>query len=121
MGINDDLKTGMHENKKYARAKNRVKRLKGFYVHLLVYILVNCMISVIIVISTKFESNIPYREAAMRFEVYSTWIFWGIGLGFHALSVFGLPFLFGRDWEEKRIKKYLEEENKYTNSDHKWM
>jgi len=36
---------------------------------------------------------------------------WGIGLVFQGFSAFGTP-LFGRDWEERKIKEIMNEEDK---------
>jgi hypothetical protein len=40
-----------------------------------------------------------------------TLIGWGIGVIGHALSVFGNIFMFSKDWEDKKIKALMEEEN----------
>ena len=45
-----------------------------------------------------------------EFSTYSTALFWGIGLLFHAISVFGKNFFLDDDWEEKKIKEYMNEE-----------
>ena len=37
---------------------------------------------------------------------------WGIGLTIHALSTFGMIGLLGRDWEERRLKELMEEEQR---------
>lgn len=97
----------------YNRAKKRVKDIKGFYVHLVVFITVNIFISGIIIIGLM-KSGAIFTEAISNFGVYSTPIFWGIGLFFHWFGVFGTKFLgFGKDWEERKIKEYLEKENNH--------
>ncbi len=54
-----------------------------------------------------------FAEAISHFGVYSTWIFWGIGLFFHWLGVFGFQSLgLGKDWEEKKIKELMKREDK---------
>ncbi|MDX1331956.1 MAG: 2TM domain-containing protein [Robiginitalea sp.] len=42
----------------------------------------------------------------------STPVFWGIGLGIHALNVFGINGILGRRWEERQIRKFMEEDRK---------
>ena len=37
------------QEQNYIRAKKRVKEIKGFYIHLMVYIIINIMISGVIV------------------------------------------------------------------------
>ena len=86
-------------------AKKRVKDLKGFYSHLMVYILVN-----VFLIALKF-SNLETSETFFCFQTFSTALFWGIGLLAHALSVFVKDFWFGRDWETKKIAKIMQQKS----------
>ena len=46
-------------------------------------------------------------ETLTNFGVYSTWLFWGIGIFFHWLSVFGFKNLLGSSWEEKKIRELM--------------
>ena len=95
----------IEENDKYKRAKKRIDQLKGFYIHLLVYILVNLFILINIYISTV-EDN----ENFWQWEHFFVCFAWGIGLTFHAINVFGInPFL-GKDWEKRQIEKYMRED-----------
>ena len=87
----------------YLKAQNKVKRIMGFYRHLLVYILVN--IFLIILVTSNSEGSF------WRFETFATAFFWGIGLGFHALGVFGPDLVFGKQWEHRMMKKYMDKEN----------
>lgn len=101
---------------KRERAAKRINELKGFYIHLAVYVIVNIMISVIIIVSNM-SSGDSFIEALLNFNTFSTSFFWGIGIFFHGARVFGLNPFFGKDWEERKIKKILEEDqndiNKY--------
>ncbi|RZL43417.1 MAG: 2TM domain-containing protein [Pedobacter sp.] len=97
------------EERRLKRAVKRVKEIKKFYKHLLVYVIVN-----VFLIATKFFKN-PSDEMFLEFSTYSTAFFWGIGLFFHAISVFGKNFFLDDDWEEKKINEYM---NKGQNS--KW-
>jgi len=94
---------------KYMLAKKRVEKIKGFYIHLAVYFIVNIFISGIIIFGLTNDSDSEYTflEAITHFGVYSTWFFWGIGVVFHWLGVFGSGFFFGKDWEKKQIEKYM--------------
>lgn len=94
----------------FLRAKKRVKAIKGFYVHLIVYVLVNIFISGIIIFGLT-QSGYQFIDTFSNFGVYSTWLFWGIGMFFHWLGVFGFKSIgFGNDWEERKIKELMEEE-----------
>lgn len=86
----------------YLRAQKRLKEIKGFYGHAFWYVVVNLFI--IIMIALNSDGNI------WNFGTFSTPVFWGIGLAFHALSVFGKNFFFSKSWEDKKIREYLEKE-----------
>lgn len=89
------------EQQKFERAKKRVKAVAGFYKHLMVYILVNLFL-----ISMKYI-NLDPGEKFLEFSTFSTAFFWGIGLAFHALGVFGTNIFLGNDWEEKKIQELM--------------
>ncbi|WP_036821248.1 2TM domain-containing protein [Polaribacter sp. Hel1_85] len=95
----------------FLRAKKRVKAIKGFYVHLIVYVLVNIFISGVVIWGLT-KSGYQLVDTFSNFGVYSTWVFWGIGMFFHWLGVFGFKSLgLGSDWEEKKIKELMEKED----------
>lgn len=98
------------EGIKYLRAKKKVEKIKGFYVHLTVYVAVNTFISGIIVYGLMREDGDTFGEVMKNFGVYSTWVFWGIGVFFHWLGVFGFNSLFGNNWEEKKIKELMDKD-----------
>ena len=100
---------------KYLRAKKRVKELKGFYIHLAIYLVINSFISVNKIISNVYENGETFNEAFWDFGTFAGWIFWGIGLAIHGFNVFGLPFLFGKDWEDRKIQKYMKEDDNQFN------
>ena len=95
------------EEHKYLLAKKRVEKIKGFYVHLIVYILVNIFISGVVIFGMMNDGNKTFSEVYNHFGVYSTWLFWGIGLFFHWLGVFGSSIFFGKEWEKKQVEKYM--------------
>lgn len=100
------------QEQQYIKAKKRVKAIKGFYVHAIVYVIVNIFLSGIIIFGLL-QSGDTLNEVISNFGVYSTWIFWGIGMFFHWLGVFGFKSLgLGKDWEEKKIKELMEKEDK---------
>ncbi|AMA72868.1 MULTISPECIES: 2TM domain-containing protein [Aneurinibacillus] len=89
----------MEKNEKYLRAKKRVKALKGFYIHLVVFILV----------------NIGLFFIDLLFSRDSTWFYfplfgWGIGLLAHGITVLGFGGLFGSEWEKKKIQEFMDKE-----------
>lgn len=90
---------------KYELAYKQVKRIKGFYVHALVYAFVNIFLLVTSYYNFSWRSSIFFG-----WENFSTPIFWGIGLAAHGLSVFGRDLIFGSDWEEKKIKELMDKD-----------
>ncbi|QKJ64413.1 2TM domain-containing protein [Flavobacterium sp. M31R6] len=90
---------------RYELAYKRVKRIKGFYIHLLVYVLVNAFIIV-----SSFNRSVLGSEVFFRWETFSTALFWGIGLVAHGMSVFGRDLFFGADWEERKIKEFMDKD-----------
>lgn len=92
---------------KYQRAKKRVEDLKGYFIHLAVYILVNTFISFNKVLNNMDDGE-TLRQALSDFGTYAIWLFWGIGLAVHTFKIFGKDLLFGKDWEERKIKEFLD-------------
>ena len=84
---------------KYLEAQKRVKRLKGFYIHATVYVLVNLFL---------IGNNVQRGKNPSDIDNYWTAIFWGIGLLGHALSVFLPNMIMGKDWEEKKIRELMD-------------
>ena len=89
---------------KYADAQRKVKRLKGFYTHLIVYVIINIMIVFINI------RGLDAGESYFKIENFFTAFFWGIGLTAHALSTFMPNLIFGKNWENKKIKEFMEKE-----------
>lgn len=104
----------IRENKdraKLRRARKRIEELKGFYWHLAVYLAVNFFIS-FSKISRNMVNGESFTEGLFDFGTFAVWFFWGIGLAFHAMKVFSLNPIFGKEWEERQIKKFIEQEKK---------
>jgi hypothetical protein len=98
------------KEQQYLKAKKRVKDIRGFYSHLSVYVIINIFISGVIIFGMTRESY-SFDGAITHFAVYSTWLFWGIGVFFHWLGVFGFKNLFGKSWEEKKIKEIMNQDD----------
>lgn len=100
--------TDSHENFEredaYLRAKKRVGKIRGLYIHAVVYIVIN----VFLIVTITRNSSQPL----FSFTTFSTAIFWGIGLFFHFLSIFGKNMMFGKAWEQRQIAKYMDDDKK---------
>lgn len=87
---------------RYLEAAKKVKRIKGFYIHLMVYLIVN-----ILIIIAKALSLDP-GEKFWEWDLINLPVVWGIGLAAHGLSVFVQSRIFGHDWEERKIKEIID-------------
>lgn len=83
---------------KLRRAKKRVEELKEFYTHLAIYCLVMPCLAVFNYITTDF----PWVIFPM--------LGWGFGLFAHAMKVFSVNPFFGKQWEERKIKQFMDED-----------
>jgi len=84
---------------KYQQAKERVTALRGFYVHLTVYVIINLGL---------FAINMLASPGSLWF--FWPLMGWGIAIVLHALRVFGSGGLSGTDWEERKIREIMENE-----------
>jgi len=96
------MKTNINEETKYYRAKKKVEEIKGFYASLLAYCLV---IPFLIFIWYRFSSN--------TFQWFWFPMFgWGFGLLFQGMHAFGYNPIFGKDWEERKVREFMKEDDK---------
>ena len=89
------------EDQKYKEAKKRVEEIKGFYGHLFAYVGVNITLLVI---------NLVTSPGGLWF--YWVSLFWGIGLFWHAMGVFVFSRFPGKNWEQKKIKELMDQQEK---------
>jgi len=82
-------------------AREQVEARRGFLVHLFVYILSN---------AGMFLINLLSRGRNGNWWFYWPMLGWGIGIAAHGFSVYGAFGLFGRDWEEREVKKIVDKE-----------
>ena len=100
------METNYQDQERYLKAQKKAYEIKMFYENLFSYIGVNIILIIINLLTSP----------------QYLWFFWplmgwGIGVIFHAISVFNyLPFL-SKDWEERKLKVFIEEEkNKIKNN-----
>lgn len=101
------MKNYTNSEEKYMRAQRRVQEIKQFYKHLLVYILVN-----VFFIGRRIYKDIVYRDqtiadAFLDKENYNIFFWWGVIVILHGIVVFGKQKLFSKEWEDRKIKEYM--------------
>lgn len=86
---------------KYLRAKERVVELKKFY---------SSLFSSIFVI--LFVAGINYYLNEWRYPWF-LWVIFGLGISlvFKFFKTFGYNVFLGRNWEQRKIREFLEEED----------
>lgn len=89
----------INNERKYLRARERVKTLKEFYCHLTIYlIIIPCLIWL-----NYMTTDFPW----VIFPILG----WGFGLSMHAMEAFGYNPLWGKRWEEKKIRELMEKDD----------
>lgn len=95
------METNFTEQERYLKAKKRVKDIKGFYTHLVIYCII---IPTLIFFNLNFDPNFHWFWFSL--------IGWGFGLTMHWFSVFGFKFIgLGQDWEDKKVIEYMNKKN----------
>lgn len=90
----------MDNNEKYSQAKKKVEKIKGFYNSLTAYIIINTFLFILNILLTP-------SDLWFLFPL----IIWGIILIAKFLTIFVFKNkLFGEEWEEKKIKEYMEKD-----------
>lgn len=105
------------EQEKYERAKKRVKEVKGFYSHLTVYLIVN--IALILLRMGVLQNGLVNIEMP-NWSYFTTPFFWGIGLTFHGLYVFQYKSKWFKNWEERKIKEYMDRDDQEFKRRDRW-
>ncbi|MBP1223766.1 2TM domain-containing protein [Flavobacterium sp. 1355] len=101
------MEVNYNEEDKYLLAKKKVEGIKGFYGNLIVFIAVNLVLIFI---------NLYTSPDYLWFFWPLFW--WGLGVVFHGLKVFEVFPSFGKDWEERKIREFMEKEKENRN---KWQ
>lgn len=91
------IRTPLTDEERLARARRRLAAIKGFYVHLFVFVLVLAGLSVI--------------NAAAGGPWWVLWVLfgWGIGVIAHAVAVFGRASRMVEEWEERKLRQLMNE------------
>ena len=96
----------------YKQAENRVKRIKNFYNHLQVFVIM--MLVLLIFSNTIFnflENNIhnPGTLKWARANVWVNCLLWGFGLLIHGLYTFKYKVTFIEKWEKEKVEELMNE------------
>ena len=89
----------MNDQERYERAKERVDILRGFYVHAMVYVIVNLGLA-------------AYNLATSPDRIWFIYVLfgWGIGLVAHGAYALGSGRFLGEVWQERKIREEMDRE-----------
>jgi hypothetical protein len=99
------------QEQKYVLARKRVEKLSKFYKHLATYIVANIFLSAIFIVGDINDGD-TFNDAFLNYHNYKIWLYWGIGIVFQALNTFGLNLFFNKEWEQRKIKNYMDDQKK---------
>ena len=103
----------LDNNKRLQRlkAEEKVREIKGFYIHLFIYVMVNLVWFIVLLALGELSSYTKYGFWGMGYGQFSMALFWGIGLVSHWLFIFGKDFFISKKWEARKIQEILDKEN----------
>lgn len=93
--------TTFYDYQKSELIVKRVQRIRSFYGHLAAYIVVNLGLLALNYFSLE------QGESFWEWSTFSTAIFWGIGLFFHALGMLVNTVFLGSEWENKKMEELV--------------
>ncbi len=80
----------------YEEAKERIQELRGFYSHLLVFVLINIFLVTVNLLTSWGD-----------WWFYWPLLGWGVGVAAHGAWVFWGRGLWGKNWEERKIQELM--------------
>lgn len=88
------------KQEKYIRAAELVRSRRKYYGKLLTF-----------AIACLFFIGLNYYLDKLRYPWF-LWVvgFWGLGLAIEGFKLFGTNLIFGKDWEDRKIKELMEKD-----------
>ena len=87
------------EDKRYQKAKERVENIKGFYGNLIAYcIVIPCL------------AFLNYKTTSFPWIIFPV-VGWGFGLLTHGMEAFGYHPIWGKRWEERKLRELMEKDD----------
>lgn len=87
------------DDKRYQKAKEKVEAVKGFYGNLIAYcIVIPCL------------ALLNYKTTSFPWVIFPI-LGWGFGLLTHGMEAFGYNPLWGKRWEEKKLRELMDKED----------
>lgn len=93
------------QEQRYKIAQKRVEKMKGFYNHLIIFLIIN---AIIVFFNIR---SLDVGESYFQWHNFITFSIWGFFLLLHGASTFMPNFIFGAEWEERKIQQFMDEES----------
>jgi len=106
--IKKEINMEPDNNYKFLKAKERVEEIKKFYGNLLSYAAI-----IIVVAAINYYLN-EWRRPWFLWVVFGL----GISIAVQGIKTFGLRPFYDKNWEERKIKEFMDEEDRKRPS--KW-
>lgn len=100
---------------KFEKANKRVKELKDFYRHIVVFVVINGFLYLLKsgVLTEFLPKGFP-TEPYYYDWINGNLVIWGLILAVHTAYVYRSKFTFFQKWEERQIQKYLDKDREET-------
>lgn len=106
------MKDNNAELEKYVKAKKRVDAIKGFYFHVIKFVIITLLIMVFKgrILEIFIEKGIEDENILqwMEWNILAIPIIWGLVLLIMGLRLFVFQSNILKNWEKKQIQKHLE-------------
>jgi len=93
------MELNLTEQERYYQAKKRVEAIKGFYGNLIAYVIFNGFFLILNLLTSPNE-----------LWFYWPLLGWGVGVLFHGMKVFNYSPFLSKDWEERKLKEFIEDQ-----------
>ena len=93
------MEANFQKEERYNEARKKVDAIKGFYIHLMAYVLVNGFS----IFGNYFENN--HTHDISNWGTWNVSVLWGIGLLIHGWNAFGQNLFFSPDWGKKEYPR----------------
>lgn len=87
------------EDKRYQKAKEKVENIKGFYGNLIAYCIV-----------IPFMVYLNHKTTSFPWVIFPV-VGWGFGLLTHGMEAFGYHPIWGKRWEERKLKELMDKDD----------
>lgn len=89
----------------FLEAKKKIARIRAFYLHLALYIVVLGLI----IWNLFIIEDTPYTNTILAIN-YSTMFVWGFCVVLNGVFVFKGKSIFNKKWEERKLKEFLDDD-----------